>query len=175
MTDVIYMTPLEKNEGVIYMEPLEPSVIYMYKENQPLPEAEYEWRTIGIYTFPGTTASTSWTTTAGNYNGASRVIVTDAVRIRLVALSGYWYDGFHYRGMMDYATKDSAGHVGYDWTGTFFGYTVPGNAASYWLTVSMEIEIGSDGVFAWGGYDVTGGADNSGTLIFSLTGEFPKE
>lgn len=165
--------------------PIEPFAIFktrqdndpfkIYKETSPENiEVAAEWRIIDIYTFPGTSASTAWTTAAGSYVGASRVITTEAVRVRIIPLSGYWYDGFHYRGMMDYETKDSAGHVGYDWTGTFFGWAVPGNAASYWLTVSFETDIGTDKVFAWGGYDTTGGADNSGALIFALYGEFPR-
>ena len=169
MAEVIYMSPLEP--GVILMTPLEPDVIYMSKVNEPLPAAEYEWRLINLYTFPGNSCSASWNSTAGNYTGASRVITTKAVRVRVIGVSGYWYDGTHYRGMMDAKTSDHYQHVGYDWTGTFWGFVAAGNAAAYWATVTDEMDIGPDGTFAWGGYDLNP-ADNTGALTFALYGKF---
>jgi hypothetical protein len=171
--DTIYMTPLPANEGTIYMEPLSErsDVIYMYNTN---PTIDYEWRMIGIYTFQGDSCSTSWNMAAvGNYAASSYLITTDAVRVRVVARSGNWWDGSHYRGMMDVKTQNTGQHMGFDWTGTYYGYNTPGAAAAYWARVSGEIDIGDDKIFAWGGYDLIP-ADNLGSLTFSLLGKFIK-
>jgi hypothetical protein len=176
--DVIYMTPLPANEGTIYMEPLgeRSGVIYMYKTDPTTggePIAGYEWRMIGIYSFQGVSCSTSWTLTggAGIYTGAAGLIITDAVKVQIIPRSGSWWDGSHYRGMMDVKTAVAVRHIGYDWTGTFYGWTSSVPAAAYWLTAGGSIAIGDDRVFCWGGYD-TNPLDNTGLLTFSLLGQF---
>jgi hypothetical protein len=159
------------------MEPLAAltGVIYMYKKGHVPTEAEYEWRMIGVYNFAGASCSPSYTLTggAGIYTGAAGLITTDAIAVRIVARTGYWYDGLStkYRGMMDAKTKVSVRHVGNDWTGSFQGFNTAPEAAAYWLTVSAEIEIGTDRVFSWGGYHVNPSV-NTGSLTFSLLGKF---
>ena len=155
---------------------VDPFKIYKVTSPHEAPtESQYEWRTIQIYTFLGNGCSASWNATVGNYTGAYRIISTDAVTVRIVARSGYWYDGLtkKYRGMMDVKTKDHYQHVGNDWTGTFWGYNASSDAAAYWRTVSGEIEVGSDRILAWGGYHVNASL-NSGALTFSLLGKFHK-
>jgi len=171
--DNIYMTPLPENVGDILMTPekWKNGVIYMY----PIQPVKSEWEYLGIYTFLGNQASTDWQWDAvGNWIGMANSMTTEAKTVRIIPRSGSWYQGEtgKYRGVLDIKSSVDCSPVGNDWNGTSYGFTSGSLAEAYWKTTSAEINVGSDGMVVWGAYDITGGGDNSGALIFYLYGHF---
>ncbi len=140
-------------------------------------QEEYEWRLIDVFTFLGIMANPSWNADAGNYSCIGGMTYTTATRVRLVALSGAWYVGTvkHWRGTIDVKTQVDFQHVhdDYGYDGSFYGFLSQQDAAAHWETSQdLDMNVGEDGIIAWGGKAANSG--NLGSVSFELWGWFPK-